>query len=156
MRSSIPVEVVIPKLLAETIQQTLGAESTLYPDLNKDALQADRLFVGFWTDKGSCDVELAKFLSGIRDKNVFLFGTAGFGGDPAYFEKILTAVKQNLDPSVRVIGSFMCQGKMQSVVRERYVAMHMDAMVENFDRALNHPDEHDLDSLKSAVRSLGC
>ena len=42
--------------LAEAIEQQLPAGDLLYcgaPDAA--ALQADVLFVGFWTDKGSCD-----------------------------------------------------------------------------------------------------
>lgn len=53
----------------------------------------------------------------------------------------------------------MCQGKMPQSVRERYVKMkeqpnHMpniDAMIENFDEALSHPDENDLNALKELV-----
>ena len=49
----------------------------------------------------------------------------------------------------------MCQGKMPLSVRERYVKMkeqpnHMpniDAMIENFDKALSHPDADDLAKL---------
>ena len=51
------------ELLARAIQSALPAEDCLYfggPDAA--ALAADRLYVGFWTDKGSCDEELAAFL----------------------------------------------------------------------------------------------
>ena len=51
---------------------------------------------------------------------------------------------------------------MPSSVRERYVKMQgignpmkdFDAMLENYDRALSHPDVQDLDKLKKAV--LAC
>ena len=54
----------------------------------------------------------------------------------------------------------MCQGKMPLSVRERYVKMkeqpgHMpniDAMIENFDKALSHPDADDLAKLDESVR----
>ena len=49
----------------------------------------------------------------------------------------------------------MCQGKMPQVVRDRYEAMEdsprRTMMLENFDRALSHPDQQDLDGLKQAV-----
>ena len=59
-----------------------------------------------------------------------------------------------------VIGSFMCQGKMPMSVRQRYENMkkqplhlpNLDAMIENFDKALSHPDADDLERLKQAVR----
>ena len=59
-----------------------------------------------------------------------------------------------------VIGSFMCQGKMPMSVRQRYENMkkqplhlpNLDAMIENFDKALSHPDADDLERLKQAVK----
>ena len=59
-----------------------------------------------------------------------------------------------------VIGSFMCQGKMPMSVRQRYENMkkqplhlpNLDAMIENFDKALSHPDADDLERIKQAVK----
>ena len=121
---------------------------------------ADTLYVGFWTDKGKADADTLDFLQQLRDKRVFLFGTAGFGGSAPYFEKILAATRKALDGSNTVIGSFMCQGKMPVSVRQRYEAMkaqpahipNLDALIENFDKALSHPDATDLEQLKQAVK----
>ncbi len=87
------------------------------------------------------------------------FGTAGFGGSEAYFQNILNRVKASIDPSNSVVGEYMCQGKMPQSVRERYQKMkaqpehpaNMDALIENFDRALSHPDARDLERLKEIV-----
>ena len=149
------------ELLARTIQKALPAEDCVYfggPDAA--ALAADRLYVGFWTDKGSCDEALAAFLSGVEGKEVFLFGTAGFGSQPAYFQTVLKRVQANLGPDCTLTGSYMCQGKMPQAVRQRYEAMltapghapNLEAMIENFDRALSHPDAEDLARLTEAVR----
>ena len=150
------------ELLARTIQKALPAEDCVYfggPDAA--ALAADRLYVGFWTDKGSCDEALAAFLSGVEDKEVFLFGTAGFGSQPAYFQAVLKRVQANLGPDCTLLGSYMCQGKMPQAVRQHYEAMlaapghapNLEAMIENFDRALSHPDAEDLARLTEAVRA---
>lgn len=57
----------------------------------------------------------------------------------------------------------MCQGKMPQSVRERYLKMkesdncppNIDALIDNFDRALSHPDKEDLDNLGiSVVKAL--
>lgn len=123
---------------------------------NKEALAAEKLYVGFWTDKGTCDESIAAFLRSITHQQVFLFGTAGFGGAPEYFEKILTAVKENLSETATVTGSYMCQGKMPVSVRKRYESMEesagRQAMLDNFDRALSHPDEQDFSALVEAAR----
>ena len=150
------------ELLARTIQKALPAEDCVYfGDPDAAALAADRLYVGFWTDKGSCDEALAAFLSGVEGKEVFLFGTAGFGSQPAYFQAVLKRVQANLGPDCTLAGSYMCQGKMPQAVRQRYEAMlaapghapNLEAMIENFDRALSHPDAEDLARLTEAVRA---
>ena len=53
----------------------------------------------------------------------------------------------------------MCQGRMPQTVLERYVKMkrqpehpaNLDALIENFYRALSHPDGEDLRALQEAV-----
>lgn len=142
-------------LLAQAIREALPAEDCLYfgaPDAR--ALEADTIYVGFWTDKGTCDETIANFLQSVNGQKIFLFGTAGFGGAPAYFAQILDRVQQNLKDA-DVVGSYMCQGKMPEAVRSRYLAMEESprrtAMLENFDQALSHPDTQDLARLKEAV-----
>ena len=76
-----------------------------------------------------------------------------------YDEQILNQVKQFIDGSNAVVGTFMCQGKMPLSVRERYVKMKeqpnrmadLDSRIENFDRALSHPSAEDLENLKKNV-----
>ena len=149
------------KQLAETLRETLPQEDCRYFGTPAEAAaEADTLYVGFWTDRGHADADCNAFLKTLRGKKVFLFGTAGFGGSAAYFDKILKAVQKRLDSSNRVIGSFMCQGKMPLSVRQRYEAMkkqpihmpNLDMLIENFDKALSHPDADDLARLKQAVR----
>ena len=125
-----------------------------------EELHSEILYIGFWTDKGNADSATLELLSKLRDKKVFLFGTAGFGGSEGYFNKILKTVQKSLDRSNTLIGSFMCQGKMPLSVRQRYEAMkkqpihmpNLDMLIENFDKALSHPDADDLARLKQAVR----
>lgn len=143
-------------MLAQAIQEALPQEECSYFGApHAEALSADTVYVGFWTDKGTCDEQTAHFLQSLTNQKVFLFGTAGFGGAPAYFEQILGRAKANLASSVPVIGTYMCQGKMPQVVRDRYEGMEdsprRTAMLENFDQALSHPDQGDLEELKKAV-----
>lgn len=120
---------------------------------------SETLFVGFWTNQGVADRETQQLLGQLRNRKIFLYGTAGFGGSEAYFQAILDKTKAFIDDSNTVIGTFMCQGKMPHSVRERYVKMkeqpdHMpniDTMIENFDKALSHPDANDLEKLANLV-----
>ncbi|HIY13492.1 MAG TPA: flavodoxin family protein [Candidatus Agathobaculum merdipullorum] len=144
------------RLLAETLRDTLPTADCLYfGEPSDEALRAERIYVGFWTDKGTCDADTAAFLARVTTQEVFLFGTAGFGGAPEYFDKILSAARQNLPDGVTVCGSYMCQGKMPMAVRARYEQMEdsprRQMMIENFDAALSHPDTADLAHLRDAV-----
>lgn len=151
------------RLLAETLQKVLPqADCVYFGTPNDAALSADRLYIGFWVDKGSCDDAVSDFLTKLQGKEVFLFGTAGFGKEPAYFETILKKVSQNLAPGNTLIGTYMCQGKMPISVRERYEQMlaapnpapNLHALIENFDQALSHPDEADLAKLAETILHL--
>ena len=148
-------------LLAQTLQEQLPQTDCCYfgaPDAA--ALAADTLYVGFWTDKGNADESTLDFLKQLHGKSIFLFGTAGFGGSEEYFNKILKKAECSLDRSNTVFGRYMCQGKMPVSVRQRYEAMkakplhipNLDALIENFDKALSHPDAADLEQLKQAVK----
>ena len=148
------------KILAETIRAVLPAENCDYYGVPEtQELHSEILYIGFWTDKGNADNATLELLSKLRGKKVFLFGTAGFGGSVAYFQKILDHVKQSVDPSNTVVGEYMCQGKMPQSVRDRYMKMkaqpehpaNIDALIENFDRALSHPDEDDLERLRKII-----
>lgn len=148
------------KRLAEAVRSILSEEDCIYfgaPD--EKALAAQRVYVGFWTDKGTCSEEMQVFLRQLTSQEVFLFGTAGFGGSPAYYDQILQHVRELLSEDVQVIGTFMCQGKMPLSIRGHYVQMsrspnpkpNLDMLIANFDQAMSHPDQQDLEHLKEAI-----
>lgn len=147
-------------MLAEALKAELGDQECVYCGIpDAQAYAADVIFAGFWTDKGTCQEDLKVFLKGLHEQQVFLFGTAGFGGDQSYFDRILANVNAVLPPETKLIGSFMCQGKMPLSVRERYEALqsqnkNMQAMIDNFDHASTHPDAKDLQKLKECIRKI--
>ncbi|MGI6006022.1 MAG: flavodoxin family protein BilS [Ruminococcus sp.] len=143
------------KMLAETVEKVLENETkTEKPE------DADLVFVGFWTNEGTASEEVRKYLKTLYNRKVFLFGTAGFGDSKTYLDGILEHVEDNLNDTNEVVGTFMCQGKMPQAVRDKYNKLkeevpnqgaHYDLMISNFDKALSHPDENDLEQLKAAV-----
>ena len=80
---------------------------------------------------------------------MFLFGTAGFGKSKEYFEMILKNVQNHLDASNCVKGTWMCQGKMPLAIRAKFESN--PEMLKNFDEALKHPNDKDVDSLMKCV-----
>lgn len=148
------------RMLAEAIRETLPKENCDYFGVCGGAeAKSELLYIGFWTDKGNADAATLALLAKLRGKKIFLFGTAGFGGSEAYFRKVLDRVRQSVDASNTVIGEYMCQGRMPQAVKERYLRMkeqpehpaNLDMLLENFDRALPHPDAADLEKLRKAV-----
>ncbi len=138
-------------LAARAVLDALPLDGLVYygpPD--PAALDADLIFAGFWTDKGTCDGATAAFLPTLAGKRVALFGTAGFGGTPSYFDAILDRVKALLPADAAALDGWMCQGKMPQTVRDRYAALpdspQKESMLQNFDRALLHPGAADLAS----------
>ena len=128
-------------------------------DASSRALAADAVCVGFWCDKGSCTEGVAELLERMDGKRVFLFGTCGFGGSQEYFDQIVARVAEHLPQTAELAGAFMCQGKMGPGVRARYEAMlakdptdaRAQALIDNFDLALAHPDAEDLKAAASLV-----
>ena len=85
------------RLLADTIRDALPEENCNYFGVSENAdTQSDILFIGFWTDKGTADKATLDLLETLKNKRIFLFGTAGFGGDEEYFKKILANTKKSI------------------------------------------------------------
>ena len=148
------------KLLADALRETLPKDACDYFGASENApTDSQLLYVGFWTDKGNADSATLALLQKLRNKKLFLFGTAGFGISEAYFRKVLDRVRESVDASNTIVGEYMCQGKMPMAMRERYVKMkedpnhkpNLDMLIENFDRALSHPDKADLEKLQKSV-----
>ncbi|WP_294150757.1 flavodoxin family protein BilS [uncultured Clostridium sp.] len=122
----------------------------------KSAERADILCVGFWTDKGNADADALAFLKMLGERvpvpgKLILFGTAGFGSDRTYYDRVIHNITQELSETVNPAAYFMCQGRMASTVLERYQAMleadpgdsRARRMIENYHAALSHPGQED-------------
>ncbi len=139
--------------LAQRAREVLGEKN------ERPVADADLVLVGSWTDKGGMDPVLDERLGELANKRVFLFGTCGFGGSQAYYDRVLDRFQSALPEDTQVVGRFMCQGQMPPAVRERYVKMaeqepkKFEPMIKNFDRALGHPDVADLDAFEAALRA---
>ena len=108
--------------LADAIHEALPQENCdLFGAVEGDVPASETLYIGFWTDKGSADKATAELLAKLKNRKIFLFGTAGFGGSKEYFTSILDNVKKLIDESNTVVGEYMCQGRMPDSVRERYI-----------------------------------
>ena len=151
------------KLVAEAIKEQLENENIVYFGKVPDNIpSADIYFIGSWTNKGNASDDILEFINKIKNKVIAYFGTAGYGENEDYYKKLFERIQKYIDSSNKILGYFYCQGKMPIQVRERYVKMitehpedkNLTVNIENFDKALSHPDETDLKNAKNWVESL--
>ena len=108
--------------LASRIVTALGDEELVFdgkvagcPDF---ALEADTVFVGFWTTANSCDKLVQNLLAKLKGKRIALFGTCGFGSDQAHFDLVKKNVLSFVDPTSTVAGFYLVNGRIgQGFVR---------------------------------------
>ena len=132
------------------------------PDSDKGTHDSHVYFVGFWVDRGSCSPEVMDFLDSIHNKDVILFGTCGMGSDEIYYNKLTRTVSGLVPDDNRYLGTYLCQGKMPITVRKRYekqlkderIAPRVEYLIRNFDEALLHPNEQDLDCAAAFVQRM--
>ncbi|MEF9922356.1 MAG: flavodoxin family protein [Anaerovoracaceae bacterium] len=148
--------------LAEVAKKTLpDGDCAYYGTPDGFADETDCIFVGFWTEKGKCDEVMTGFLKGLQNKQLFIFGTTGFGGDKEYQDMILAEVKTNLDSSNTVVGSYVCQGEMPEMIGQRYESMlkenpedeKIKMFFEKYKAGIGHPDATDLDGFVKVLQS---
>ena len=65
-----------------------GHEIVAFGPPPADVGEAELVFAGSWTDRGTCAPEMRAFLHTLHGKNVVLFGTAGFGLSESYFASL--------------------------------------------------------------------
>ena len=152
------------EILANTVLNTLPLKKCVYfGGFNAEqAEKSDLIFVGFWTDKGTCNEETAEFLKNLKNKKIALFGTAGYGG-AEYFDSIISRIKENIPSENEFIGSYMCKGKLTEETKERYIKEladgskdkeHIELMLNNYEDALSHPDIKDLVNIRDFARNM--
>ena len=149
------------KKIAASIFSRLPGNSKDLIDIDTDKTipEANVYFIGFCVHRGSCSMEVSDFLSDLSGKQIALFGTCGMGDSPEYYKDIAGRVSAWIEADNDYLGYFICQGKMPQSVRDRYIKMkenpehpaNLDMLIENFDRALSHPDADDLERLKKTL-----
>ena len=121
----------------------------------------DLYFIGFWTDRGSASMDVLDYLGSLQGKRIALFGTCGMGQSPEYYKKIEENIRVFIEDDNEYMGAYICQGKMPMAVREKYMNMknaqnkkQVEAMIQNFDMAMLHPGEQDLQGARKFVKEV--
>ena len=139
-----------------------GHEIVAFGPPPADVGEADLVFAGSWTDRGTCAPELGEFLRTLHGRTVVLFGTAGFGLSESYFASLGDRFKGEIPADNRVVDAWFCPGRMPPEVRERYEAQlrerpgdrRLENMIQAYDHALTHPDGADLERARAFARTM--
>ncbi|MDO5293119.1 MAG: flavodoxin family protein [bacterium] len=141
--------------LAEAIQKRVN--TCYFGEPSEAALEADFIFIGFWAQKNSCGADTKKFIESLSGKKVFIFGTAGYNSTKQYFDEILKSVEVLVPKSNTIVGTYMCQGKVSDVMKDRIKQAKpemYEAIKDNLVEAESHPDEVDISSLITELDKL--
>ena len=141
------------EMLAQEIRKACKYNYVIsYGDITQDITKADIVFIGSYTVNKCCSDKIKEFCKKINNKKVFIFGTCGFDNTKEYYKEIFDNTKKYINNTNEIIGYYYCQGKMQNEIKERYLKdleknkniKELKKFINNFNEALNHPNEDDL------------
>lgn len=133
----------------------------IYDKLIEELPEYDIYYIGSPIIKGICTDKIKRLLQKIENKKIFLFITTGYKGED-YYESLTRRILEIIPKSNQILGTFLCQGKMQDAVKERYIKLiqehpedkNLKVSLENFEQAKPHPDENDKKDLIEKIQEL--
>ncbi|MDY6855500.1 MAG: flavodoxin family protein [Thermodesulfobacteriota bacterium] len=141
--------------LAETVYRALTGEKKICPI--SDALDPsdwDFIAMGFWLKAGKPDPMSLEYLPRIKGKSLFLFATHGAAGGSEHALNAMNYAKE-LAFKAKVVGSYSCQGEVDPKIIEHAQAKPKPPVwIVDAPAAVGHPDETDIEELKSLIVSL--
>lgn len=150
------------KKVAEAIHEVFGAEAALFPvETAPDPAQYDLIIAGFWVDRGTADKKAQSFLQTLEGKPVALFATLGAYPDSEHAASSLKNAATLLDGSNELVGTFICQGKVDPRLLEQFKSLpegHPHALtperIARHQEAAKHPDEQDLQEARAIFADI--
>ena len=146
------------KAVAEHIAEVLGTRAYAVAEAPNLA-SYDGLAFGYWVDRANANAEAREFMASIVNKKVFLFGT--LGAYPEHGQRALTMAQSHINDSNEVVGHFLCQGKIEQAIIERFKNMPRTSdnphapspeRIQLWDTGVGHPDQNDFTNAQHAVR----
>ncbi len=111
----------------------------------------DFLVLGYWVDRGTADPKMKKYMEAIEGKKVAIFGTLGAYPDSDHAKDVIGNVRKLLAKN-DIVGSFICQGKVDSALVERMNKIPGHEMTPErkarLEEAAKHPNENDFANVK--------
>jgi len=152
------------KKIAEAIAGALPGCS-LFPvqEAPASAEGYDLVAAGYWVDRGMPDADAKKWLEGVKNARVALFGTLGAWPDSDHAKECMAKGEALLTEPARgntVLGSWLCQGKVDPRVIELMARAAADAhpmtpeRKARLEEAAKHPDAEDCRRAQAFVAGI--
>ncbi len=148
------------KMIAEAIYAVLPEGSEIFPvEAAPSADGYEKVAVGYWADRGTADLKAMAYMKEMKNAQVFIFATLGAYPDSPAAERCLNNGAALLDSSCKLLGRFICQGKLSKEVIERGLKRPPDhphaptpERLKRWQHASTHPDEADCARAQAALR----
>lgn len=151
------------KQVAEAICQALPENTpcVAVKDVPADIASYDLAFVGYWVDKGTANAEAKQFLEALTVPKVAVFATLGAYPDSDHAKESLASGCAMV--KTEVVGSFICQGKVDPVLLEAMKKMFANGNGPHADsperrariaEAAKHPNEADFKNAQDFARDV--
>ena len=153
------------KKIAEAIYEEINIEKDIFKsNENFNIENYDLIVVGYWVNKGTCDDKIKEILEKANNKNIILFGTLGAKENGPYYDSIKKRIEDLVPENNKILGHFLCQGKINEKLTERYKEMlknnqgdeHVKEQLKNHEEASKHPDDKDIYNAKMFIRECIC
>ena len=110
------------KAVGEAIATALGAP--VFSVSDKPVLSSyEGIAFGYWVDRADANAEAREFMASLSGKKVFLFGTLGAYPDSEHGQRAFAKAQSHVEEENQILGHFMCQGKIDPAILERFKNM---------------------------------
>jgi len=149
------------RMIAEAIYSIMPEGTELFPvEEAPDPSGYDFVALGFWVDKGAPDDAMMKYMNRVHKKSVGLFGTLGAWPDSDHARDCM-AKAAGLLPDSQVLGTFLCQGKIDPKLLAAMAKMGKNSphpMTEErrarIAEAAKHPNEADCEAARKVFAGI--
>lgn len=120
-----------------------------------DAPKNVPLLLGAWTRQAGPDGRMARFMSGLKDRDVFFFCTMASYPDSPHAARCLAKARALLEQGGnRLLGHFLCQGRLSPAMLAHSRHPLTTERARRLKAAEAHPNEADADALTLAVQQV--
>ncbi|EFS21685.1 hypothetical protein FSBG_01182 [Fusobacterium gonidiaformans 3-1-5R] len=141
------------KKVCEVAYEHLQDEKQLIKVEDKDTVDwstVENVIIGYWVDKGTADAKTRKFLSKLKDKNLYFIGTLGESPTSFHGQKCIKNVTKLCEKDNQFKGGVLVRGKVSDDLKQKMDKFPLNIVhkfVPNMKQivldAEGHPNEED-------------